>query len=101
MPSLTLTCTAGSWSAWCPLGIPRVLFKVAFKPSSPQPVLVCGDFPVQVQGFALPLDEFYNISVSLLKSFWMTAQPLGVSIILPSFESCENLLKVYSVPSSK
>lgn len=102
---LTLTCSSGSWSAWCPLGIPGFFFKVSFKPSHPQPILASGDFPVQVQSFALLLDEFHEVSValffSLLKTFWVTAQPFGVSVILPSFESCANLLKVYSVPFSK
>lgn len=84
----------------------QVLFyKAAFQTVRPQPVLLHGFIPPQVQDF-LPL-LLLNFLIFLLVHFssqskilWMAAQSSIISATLPSLSSSENLVGVYSVSSS-
>ncbi|KAK4830496.1 hypothetical protein QYF61_011409 [Mycteria americana] len=85
---------------------PQVLFcKAAFHLVSPQPELVHGVIPPQVQDLQFPLlNSIRFLSAhfsSLLRSLWTLAQSFGVSATRPSFATSANLLRVNSAPSSR
>lgn len=80
-------------------------YKASFQTVRPQPVLLHGFIPPQVQDFLpLLLLNFLMFLLALFSSqskiLWMAAQSSIISATPPSFLSSENLVGVYSVSSS-
>lgn len=73
----------------------------AFQAVIPKPVLGHGVIPPQVQDLSFPFAELISVCFTTLSyPQWIAAQLCGASAT-PSFVSSANLLRTYSVPTSR